>query len=63
MQLYKIIYTKSTIEGTEITTDDMMIVEEIVVGEEDRNTRLQELVNQGKSPVYRKVDAHGNIIG
>lgn len=61
MPRYKIIYTRSTIEG-EVSTDDTLLVEEFIEGEKSRNERLQTLINEGKSPSYRKVDSDGNII-
>ena len=61
MQLYKIIYTESTIGG-EVSTDDILLVEELVEGEKNRNERLQALIDEGRSPSYRKVDSDGNII-
>lgn len=54
MERYKIMYLD--------LQEDLSEKEEIILGEEALHKRLQELIDIGRLPVYRKVDEHGNII-
>lgn len=60
MQRYKIVYLTPSINNGIITTDDLGKQTEYLEGKEELHKRLQQLIDQGHSPVYREVDQNGN---